>query len=361
MKKNLIRYPQSLQRDNLYAHSSADELLLEHLEQQNLALSTKILIINDQFGALSYHLSSYNIEAYTDSYMSYRSIEINTDQSTKQFFDLSDISKNSEKYDLVLCYLPKNHSFLEDILAILSQSLKPHTPFIFTGMVKHMSRGHFQLIEKYIGPLTTSLAKKKARLIFSRLELPPQESPFPKYLQVHGLDHEFTQFSNIFSRDKLDIGTRFFLDHLPVDLTGEALDLACGNGILGIKFKLQNPSALVSFTDESFMAMISAKTNYRKYSFNDRGNFFWSHSAEAVKDKQFDFIMCNPPFHQGTTVSTHIAHDMFKQSYKVLKKGGSLRIVANSHLGYPSILRRNFKKVSILASNKKFLILEAIK
>ena len=50
MNKNLIRYPKHLQQENLFAWSSADELLLNHVRELSGIEKKKILIINDQFG-----------------------------------------------------------------------------------------------------------------------------------------------------------------------------------------------------------------------------------------------------------------------------------------------------------------------
>lgn len=356
MNKNLIRYPKHLQQENLFAWSSADELLLNHVRELSGIEKKKILIINDQFGAIAANLSDLNIEVYVDSFISAKSININSQNKIEALRSLSDC----KSADLVLCYLPKNNNYFEDILCRLTQILDKGTPFVFTGMVKHISKGHFKLIEKYIGELSTSLAVKKARLIFSSFNGQKSESLCPKEIKIEGFDNSFTHFSNIFSIDKLDIGTRFFLENMPRGIIGNILDLGCGNGILGIKAKLLNPNSVIYFSDESYMAIMSAKENYQKYSFSDEAHYFWTHSMEGVED-EMDLILCNPPFHQGTTIGTHIAIDMFKSSFKSLKKGGVLRVVANSHLGYHVQLKNIFKNYKLINSNKKFVIYESIK
>ena len=73
-----------------------------------------------------------------------------------------------------------------------------------------------------------------------------------------------------------------------------------------------------------------------------------------------DLILCNPPFHQSNTVGDQIAWQMFKQSNKALKQGGKLWIVGNRHLSYHVKLKRLFGNCRTIASNKKFVILEAI-
>lgn len=358
MNKNLIRYPVYYKDNNLFAWSSADELLLEEVFKTEGIETKNILIINDQFGALSSNLKHLNIETYTDSYLSSKSIEINSNNSVELICDLD---KLKNKYELVLVYLPKSLTFFEDILCKLSNILDNNTPIIFTGMIKHISHGHFQLIEKYIGDLTTSLSVKKARLIYSNFNKKSIMSPYPKQVNIIGFDFEFTNHSNVFSRNKLDIGTRFFLENLPSNMSGNVLDLGCGNGIIGIKTKILNSNSKLYFNDESYMAIKSASINYKKFNFSDDAQFLWTHCTEKLEDTKFDLILCNPPFHQGTTISKDIAIDMFKSSFKILNKGGMLRIVANSHLGYQQNLKRIFGNYKLINSNKKFVILESVK
>ena len=55
------------------------------------------------------------------------------------------------------------------------------------------------------------------------------------------------------------------------------------------------------------------------------------------------------------------AWQMFKDSLRVLKTGAELRIVGNRQLAYHVKLKRLFGNCETIASNKKFVILSAIK
>jgi 16S rRNA (guanine1207-N2)-methyltransferase len=94
--------------------------------------------------------------------LSARAIEINCE--TKPIHDLADLAG---PYDLVLARVPKNLSFFEDELAHLGPQLAPGAQIVCGYMVKHHAKSAFELLEKYVGPVTTSLARKKARLIFA--------------------------------------------------------------------------------------------------------------------------------------------------------------------------------------------------
>lgn len=349
------RYPYR-KNDPLQAWDSADELLLQFMNTQDLA-DKRILIINDQFGALSCGLIDHNCTTYVDSYVSSVAIKSNSDGKVEPICDLDAFSG---LYDYALIQLPKNMSFFEDILCHLTEHLHPQAKIICGTMVKHMAPASFTLLQKYIGDTTTSLAQKKARLIFADFKKEKIKSPFPFEVKIENFERPFIHHSNLFSREKLDIGTRFFLDHIPRGSYGTILDLGCANGIIGIKAKIQNPKSKVVFSDDSYMAIKSARTNFENHC-NGEAEFHWTNCFENGPKASLDLVLCNPPFHQQNTVGDFIAWQMFNDSYEALKKGGVIRIIGNSHLGYQIKLKKIFGNSKIIATNQKFMICESIK
>ena len=69
------------------------------------------------------------------------------------------------------------------------------------------------------------MAQKKARLIFADFVNSAVPSPYPRQIRLEGFETPFTQGSNLFSGEKLDIGTRFLLEHLPQARHPTILDL----------------------------------------------------------------------------------------------------------------------------------------
>ncbi len=356
----LKRYPLR-KRELLQAWDSADELLLQYVGNLELP-NPRVLILNDAFGALSCGLAELRPVSYTDSYLSYRSILLNSDQTLRPISVLDEVKG---RFDLVLLRIPKNLAFFEDQLFQLRRHvLTPQTRIICASMIKHLSTGSFELLNRIVGPTTTSLAKKKARLIFSQAEVEVEQppSPYPSHHRLDGFEHPFLHHSNLFSRDRLDIGTRFLLEHLPQGEYPRILDLGCGNGIVGIRAQQLNPSSRLLFTDESQMAVLSAQANFARF-FSEKTDvtFRWAHSCEEEPENSLDLVLCNPPFHQGTTVSDSIARQMFIDARRALCPGGRLRIVGNSHLHYPAILKQTFGNSTVVAKNTKFTIVDALK
>lgn len=355
MISGLKRYP-FRKNDLLQAWDSADELMLQHIRESDLT-GKRILIINDHFGALSSGLMDFAIATYTDSYVSHMGITLNTHEKIRPLNSLSGLDGI---YDIVLIQIPKNMSYFEDILCRLTHHLDKNSRIICGSMVKHLAPTSFDLLNKYIGATTTSLAVKKARLVFAGFEKTPSASPYPISLQVENFEVPFTNHSNLFSRDKLDIGTRFFLEHIPRGDFQTILDLGCANGIVGISAKKLNPDAEIIFSDESAMAIESAKANYAR-NFSDEAEFIWTNCFENQPRNSLDLILCNPPFHQGTTVGDFIAQQMFEDAHSSLKPGGHLRVIGNSHLAYQVKLKKLFGNSKIVATNNKFMICDARK
>lgn len=352
--QDLKRYP-IRKNELLQAWDSADELIIQYLRSQNLE-GKRILIINDQFGALSSNLQEFDITTYTDSFVSFKAIQINTQEKVRPLYNFKSLQG---LFDYILIQIPKNLSFFEDILCQLTHHLHKDSQLICGSMVKHLGASSFDLLQKYIGNTTTSLAQKKARLIFARFEKEKAVSPYPLKVMLDGFDKEFINHSNLFSREKLDIGSRFLLENMPQGDFSTILDLGCGNGVIGVKAKQLFPRSQIIFSDESAMAIESARINYRNH-FQDEAEFHWTNCFEEGEKDSVDLVLCNPPFHQSNTIGDFIAWQMFTDARNVLRRGGVLRVIGNSHLAYQVKLKKIFGNSKIIATNKKFMIIDSI-
>jgi len=352
----------------LRAWDAADEYLLEHLAELELPATCRVLVVNDTFGALAVALHSMQPTAVSDSYLSQQATRVNL--SHNQIAESNVTLLNSLEpltgiYDWVLVKLPKTLALLEDQLIGIRAHVTPQTQIIFAGMVKAMPSSIWTLIERLLGNTSTSLAKKKARLIFAELnpELPECLSPYPVSYQLEGTDFTIVNHANVFSRDSLDIGTRFFINHLPEQTDAQDIvDLGCGNGVLGLVAAQRNPDATLHFVDESFMAVASAEENFKRAFADSRlAVFSVTDGLTSYAEQSVDLILCNPPFHQQNTIGDQLAVGMFKQSYKALRSGGELWVIGNRHLAYHAPLKKLFGNCVVVASNAKFVIFKSCK
>jgi len=251
----------------------------------------------------------------------------------------------------------------EDQLHRLKPCLTEHSRVIVAGMVKTMPSSVWKMLERIIGPTDTSRALKKARLIEVNvdLQLPSTENPYPRHWLLEETTLEITNYANVFSRERLDNGTRLLLQHLPnTKGASEIIDLGCGNGVLGLVAAQKNPEARMHFVDESYMAIESARANIRQLEAGmPSAEFHLGDSLTKFEKDTADLILCNPPFHQSHAIAGTVALGMFKQSARVLRDGGELWVVGNRHLDYHIMLKSFFSSVEVVASNKKFVILKS--
>lgn len=355
--------------DQLQAWDAADEYLLNHLTETKVISSTqRFLVINDAHGALTCALHENDVTHWSDSVLSQADVSQNSarNHASPNLSFVNSTDPLQGVFDVVLIKVPKTNALLEDQLIRLRPHITRDTIIVAAAMVKHLQKSAFQSIEKIIGPLTTSLAVKKARLIFTRLQETETviTNPYPGSYNDPDIGLPLLNHANVFSRDHLDIGSRFLVKNLSnCPSADRVIDLACGNGVLGIKYQQLHTEAKLQFIDESYMALESARQNHNT-AFPDNNcaaEFFAQDGLSANPVDSVDLILCNPPFHQQHVVGEEIANKLFHDAKRCLSQGGQLWIVANHHLAYHDKLDRLFGHCRTVDKNKKFVVLQSTK
>ena len=376
----LQRYPVR-KKETLRAWDSADEYLLQYLEEKKLLQTdTSLLIINDSFGGLSLPLNKFQPVVITDSYLSMQALQLNmqnndVDEDSITVIDslVTPESTLNVRSDIgnhiVLIKIPKSLAMLEDQLHRIRPLLDKSTVVIAAAMTRHIHMSTLELFEKIIGPTKSSRAQKKSRLIFSQFDadLTVADNPYPKSYalpyKLDDVDIEVKNHAAVFSQEKLDLGSQFFIENLPVSEQYETIvDLGCGNGVLGLMAAIKNPAAKIIFTDESYMAVESAISNFLSVFEDTReAEFLQTDSLQGIEDSSVSLVLCNPPFHQNNAINDNVAWQMFFEARLALENKGELWVIGNRHLAYHAKLKKLFGNAEVVASNNKFVIVKAIK
>ncbi|WP_406213412.1 methyltransferase [Streptomyces canus] len=367
----LTRFPED-PRDLLRAWDASDEYLLRHLAAEGVALSGTVVVVGDRWGALVTALAPHRPVQITDSFLSQEATRANLARAGVEPGAVRLLTTQDPppgRVDVLLVRVPKSLALLEDQLLRLAPAVHEGTLVVGTGMVKEIHTSTLQLFERILGPTRTSLAEKKARLIFCTpepsLERPANPWPYG-YTLPDGIGavsgRAVVNHAGVFCADRLDIGTRFFLQHLPKSLGSQRIvDLGCGNGVVGTAMAMANPEAELLFVDESFQAVASAEGTYQANGLPGDAEFRVGDGLAEVPAGSVDLVLNNPPFHSHQATTDATAWQMFAGARRALRRGGELWVVGNRHLGYHVKLRKLFGNSELVAGGPKFVVLKAVK
>lgn len=188
---------------------------------------------------------------------------------------------------------------------------------------------------------------------FENVDLPSKIIEFDTYF----LDNKFTFKSDngVFSKEKLDFGTRLLLENLPLkDMRGDILDLGCGYGVVSI--------ILSRFIDAKFDAVDVNKRALHLFEMNIKLNkstninYFESNCYDSIdKDKLYDYIITNPPIRAGK----EIVYKMLRGAKEHLKKDGYLYFVMRKDHGAKTAIKdiSDIYNTEVVCKEKGFFII----
>jgi len=318
----LARYP-GKSGDALLAWCAADALLLEEAHRRDNT-GEAILVVNDTHGALCVALQPQSL--WTDSALSAlalrRNERSNGRKETPIIWSTQIVPSIPE---LVVLRIPKQLRYLEYQLARLATLLPAGATLLAAGMDKHLSPRVADMLERCIGPTQRHPGQRKARLFTAvRDDRPVSPSTRIAAYYCEPLGVELRSLANVFSADKLDLGTRFLLEQLHrLAAVDTAIDLACGNGVLGLAALQRGLAQRVVFCDESAMAVASAQDNALRLFPRTAHNCSF-HRGDALQDYRGEpaqLILCNPPFHVEHVVDEFAGRYLLAQCRDHLRPG----------------------------------------
>lgn len=160
----------------------------------------------------------------------------------------------------------------------------------------------------------------------------------------------------VFAWDRVDAGTALLAEHLPA-LSGAGADLGCGYGALS-RVVLRSPAVMsLRLIDLDRRAVTAARRNID----DPRVSFEWADARALTTRDELNFIVSNPPFHDGGAEDKRLGQGFIRQAASMLKRGGVAWIVANRHLPYEAELNAAFKRVKPIVDRGGYKVFEAIK
>ena len=89
--------------------------------------------------------------------------------------------------------------------------------------------------------------------------------------------------------------------------------------------------------------------------------FHWHDVSGGLPRQDYDFVVSNPPFHEGRVENPELGVSFIRAAAASLRDGGRLLMVANAHLPYEAALVQAFAGLRTLAEREGFKVIEAVR
>jgi 16S rRNA (guanine1207-N2)-methyltransferase len=187
----------------------------------------------------------------------------------------------------------------------------------------------------------------------------PHSASAEREVRVAVDDREFVfrTDAGVFSDGSIDRGTRLLIAALPLPLTGDVLDWGAGYGPIGAVVAALSPAARVVMAEINERAAALARRNVELNGISN-AEVLVGDAFEAVGDREFDFVVTNPPIRAGKQVVSRLIRDARGR----LRCGGELWIVIRTQAGgksYFALLRELFPEAERVAMRGGYRVFRA--
>jgi 16S rRNA (guanine1207-N2)-methyltransferase len=369
--QDLRRFP-DLEADNLVAVDATDRLVLaEAAADIEAAAAGEVVVVGDRFGAITLGAialhGACNVRVHQDPITGELALAHNAAHaglsaagSANGFRQLLLTPELFAGARVIIGQLPKSLDALRELTQLAAAHASADTTLYLGGRVKHMTRAMNSVLSDSFTDVRASLAQQKSRVLVARRPRQPGAGTTAYPLRQHhpDLDLWVCAHGAAFAGTKIDIGTRFLLELL--DRTNpaasSAVDLGCGTGVLASALARARPQLSVLATDESAAAVSSAQATVAANGLAEQVQVLRDDAMSTLTDASVDLIVCNPPFHLGNSVHSGASVKLFQAAGRVLKPGGQLWTVFNSHLPYRAQLTRAVGPTRVIGRNTKFTV-----
>jgi 16S rRNA (guanine1207-N2)-methyltransferase len=278
-------------------------------------------------------------------------------------FDFSSLA--AATFDGLLFRISKERATNHHIFNCARHVLKPSAILYLGGEKRDGIKTYVKQISALFGnPTSTEKNGTVYTAAIKRLNLADKRLDDKQYTQLRSLqpviDLPYYSKPGIFGWDKIDRGSDFLIEHLPIFLEyfkqspQSLLDLGCGYGYLSLRASEFGFKRIVA-TDNCAAALLAAQKNLDSIEGIDC-DVIPSDAGDQITES-FDSILCNPPFHSGFTVDNALTTKFLHHSRQRLKPSGQALFVVNSFIPLEQKATLYFKHVKQLANNGAFKLL----
>lgn len=357
---------------DLIAIDGTDRFLLDEAPRVHgdaLRHPGTVVVVDDRFGVLTLGVitlhGASDVRVVQDSLVGERALEANAGLFRRGgFHHPASLESAFRDARLVLVRLGKSLDRLDEVARAVARWGAPDVVLLAGGRTKFMTPAQNAVLRRSFGEVRATRGRAKSRLLIAADPLQAAATrasitdPWPRHVFSDELGFTVVAHGGVFAGATLDQGTRVLLGVLDqaVPAARDAVDLGCGSGVLATALARQRPRLRIIATDVSAAAVASARLTADLAGVGDRIVTLRSDAGDALAEESADLVVCNPPFHADTAVTTATAEAMFRNAASILRPGGELWTVWNAHLRYRSALERVVGPTRQVVRTPKFVV-----
>lgn len=277
--------------------------------------------------------------------------------------DIPEDNAQGRSFDLAFIALPKNRIEAAGLVAQALDCLADDGILLCAAENKAGGTRIKKMMQSFGLEISDDVSKHKSRAVWAykngcddgAVKRAIQGGAFQNVLAA-----DYVSRPGIFGWDKIDKGSALLAQNLPDDLKGHGADFGCGYGYLSRHVLSCNPAirSLVCIDADS-RAVEAARRNLASSECDVR--YIWADLTKPAGLERLDFIVMNPPFHEGKKADSDIGVLFIKTAARSLKKNGTLWMVANNQLPYEEVLAQEFFHVEKISQGQGFKVFKAVR
>ncbi len=265
--------------------------------------------------------------------------------------------------DRIFYRVSKEKPLVHHIINQAGRCLKPGGQLILCGQKTEGAKTYIEKAAAYLG--SPQKARKLGSLYVAQIPrantlgtaLDDNDYPTPRPI----FDEDGLQFYSkpgLFGWQKRDKGSALLWAHVAPRLQASGaetlLDLGCGYGYLGLMTH-RLPLQRRVLTDNNAAALAMAAGNAERNGVS--AEVIGADCGESITDT-FDAVLCNPPFHQGFSVSDDLTDRFLRSARAHLRESGRAWFVVNRFIPLEQKARELFTRIEVLADSDGFKVIE---
>ncbi len=267
--------------------------------------------------------------------------------------------QRTETAELVFVLLGKQKHENLGLIADGFAAVRPGGRVVIAG-ANDIGAGRYEKLLAGLLPLAGNLFRFHARAFWAdKPAVEPAE--FAAWRAEAGprriVDGRWMSQPGIFAWDRVDPGSALLTEQLPPRIGGTVADLGAGWGYLSATLLDRYPDiAAIDLYEADARALACARENLGT---DTRVSFHWADVTAGLPARRYDWIVSNPPFHEGRGQRVDLGQGFIAAASGALKPGGKFLLVANRQLPYEATLTKHFASHQALVDAKGYKVIVA--